>query len=596
MSFVFEGGTLPNRYVYLGKSYRNKEKKSVTKRAIVGKVEPNLGIRIFKPNFFEEKEIKGIPITDDVRSKELSTMVENAKKVINMPYNDKAKISRETISILNEILSLYGKEEPKDSMNISNTDINENTVVSLPLIEIIKSIKKSFGAFYLFDGISEHLKLKNAIQTAFPADWKEIFMLSTYLVSTGDPMMYCQNWINKTEGLPAILTSPTISKLMSSFDEDQINYFYSLWGKLRSEVELLALDITSISSYSEHIGMNELGFNKEHSPLKQINACLLFGQTSRLPVYFKPYSGSLKDVSTLNSTLGSIYSLGHHKLSLVMDKGFASIKNINEMLSGPLQSNFIISLPFTLSYVERVIYLVSNSILNYENVIQSADNTWGKMIKDTWNGSEVFVHAYLNRQKNTEIHHRIHSRAKELLEKVKKDGYNKKDEKLLKKFLDVSFNKDGELLCKVNDDKINQLTMKSGWFILLSNFISDTKEALHLYRTKDVVEKGFFRLQSQLDLRRLRGHSDKSAESKLLISFISLIILSYIHKIMLDNDLFKNYTIKSLIMEMEKLNVTHINNSRFLEPISASQKKILKLFNLKEPHIFEIDPSTFFIQ
>lgn len=93
--------------------------------------------------------------------------------------------------------------------------------------------------------------------------------------------------------------------------------------------------------------------------------------------------------------------------------------------------------------------------------------------------------------------------------------------------------------------------------MLKSNFLSDCKEVLHVYRTKDVVEKWFFRLKSQLDLRRLRWHSDKVTDCNLLVTFISLIILSSIHKTMSENYFCKNYTIKSLIQEMKNLKVTH---------------------------------------
>ena len=54
----------------------------------------------------------------------------------------------------------------------------------------------------------------------------------------------------------------------------------------------------------------------------------------------------------------------------------------------------------------------------------------------------------------------------------------------------------------------------SGWLIIISNFVADTKEAIKIYREKDIVEKGFQRLKNSLDLGRLRVHSDVGAHGK----------------------------------------------------------------------------------
>ena len=46
----------------------------------------------------------------------------------------------------------------------------------------------------------------------------------------------------------------------------------------------------------------------------------------------------------------------------------------------------------------------------------------------------------------------------------------------------------------------------AGWLFVLSNDVSDAKQALSIYRQKDVVKKGFLRLKTQLDMGRLRVH------------------------------------------------------------------------------------------
>jgi transposase len=93
-------------------------------------------------------------------------------------------------------------------------------------------------------------------------------------------------------------------------------------------------------------------------------------------------------------------------------------------------------------------------------------------------------------------------------------------------------------------DKVKALYKNKGCFFILSNEISDYKQALMIYRQNDVVEKAFLRLKNNLDLYRHRTHTDITSENKLFIAFISLILSSCIHNTMDTEGLYKLYTQK----------------------------------------------------
>ncbi|WP_042315273.1 hypothetical protein [Desulfofarcimen acetoxidans] len=120
------------------------------------------------------------------------------------------------------------------------------------------------------------------------------------------------------------------------------------------------------------------------------------------------------------------------------------------------------------------------------------------------------------------------------------------------------------------------------WLVVLSNDVSDAKEALSIYRRKDVVEKGFLRLKTQLDLGRPRVHRDDSMQNKVFIGFIALILMCHLHKVMLNKDLYKNMTMKKLLLILSKLRVQHINGQCILF-LLTKQKAIYKAFAVKEP-------------
>jgi transposase len=588
MAFLFESGNPPYRYVYLGESFRGTDGKPNKIKARVGKFDTVLDSRVYTREFFEKDEINKIKIPKDLKKMAVDHMIKLYEKI-----NENKEIKRQ--------LSIYTLHHLEDCLNFIqlNCDFIEKENIKkinfdkafFSINDLYLSNRKEFGSYYFLEQIATDIKLLDTLKDSFPGDWQELFTLACFLINTGDAMMHCQNWIEKTDCLNVNLSSPTISRLMSSINQSSVDKFYEIWAKKRNNEEILALDISSISSYSKQLGKIEFGYNREHDKLPQLNICLLFGQNSHLPVYFKSYLGSIKDVSTLRTTLSSIYNLGAEDLTLIMDKGFASAVNINALLEGPLKSNFVISLPFTMNLVKKYPKEHLDSIMKPENIIPFTENTWGTTVLEDWGKKfNLFSHIYFNYLNHNyhkfELHHKINS----LLSKVKSGKTTKKEILDIERWLIKTKNEQSETIYSVNNIKLNLSVLNSGWYVLLSNFLDDKEKALQIYRAKDVVEKGFFKLKTQLDLRRLRGHSDNVVETKLLLAFIALILISYIDNTMQHTNLYRSYpTVKHLITELQKLAIININKSSFLEPLSANHKEIFKSFNINEPKIFNIN-------
>jgi hypothetical protein len=177
--------------------------------------------------------------------------------------------------------------------------------------------------------------LKEALSAARGHLSGEILTLAEYLICSEDPFAYCAHWIEGTETSGGRdLSSQRVSELLHEITAADRGDFFRLWLEYRQEREYLALDITSISSWSELIEDVEWGYNRDGENPAQINLCMLMGEKSGLPVFQTVYSGSLKDVSTLKTTMGeaACYAKGR-RLVLVMDKGFYSAKNVNMLFT-----------------------------------------------------------------------------------------------------------------------------------------------------------------------------------------------------------------------------------------------------------------------
>ena len=135
----------------------------------------------------------------------------------------------------------------------------------------------------------------------------------------------------------------------------------------------------------------------------------------------------------------------------------------------------------------------------------------------------------------------------------------------------------------VREDVLEEAIGTAGWLVVISNDIKDPKEALRIYRAKDVVEKGFLRLKCDLDLGRLRVHSQERMQNKVFIGFVALVLRSAIHKVMSDKGLCEKMTMNQLIRTLSKLRVQEIGKEQVVFPATKAQKEIFYAFELDEP-------------
>jgi hypothetical protein len=236
----------------------------------------------------------------------------------------------------------------------------------------------------------------------FPFIHERLFALASFLVCSGEPVSYCADWLERTdiEGVGS-MSSQRVSELLRMIGPEDRERFYEEWTGYRSEKEYLALDITSISSWSDLIEDVDWGYNRDGENLPQVNLCMLMGQESHLPVRMTVYNGSIRDVSTLEVTLGQLCgSMKDRNILLVMDKGFTSRRNINGLLSRA-GTRFIMALPMTMSFTVKQIEAERGRIDCLKNTIVSGrDIMRGVTRERSWTSDKkLYVHVFYNAMK-----------------------------------------------------------------------------------------------------------------------------------------------------------------------------------------------------
>lgn len=438
------------------------------------------------------------------------------------------------------------------------------------------------GSHSIIDKAADQTGLLDCLQKVFPVRWPHIMTCCQFLATTGNPLYLIDRWSAHNETfLPDGIISQRVSELLSSLTLSEQQEFFRAWIAHNQTNEYFALDITSVSSYSELVSLVKYGYNRDHEPLPQINLLMITGQKSKLPVYFMPLDGKIKDVKALKAVLDNQKLITPKMLSLIMDKGFFSAANVDALYKGRFR--FAVGVPFSSKLARDAVEKYRNTIENHHNVISiSDDDVYGVTELQKWNGHRLYLHVYFDSDKaageRKAFNRKLHRTYRALCA-----GETVEDEKFAEQYFIVKETKVRGRKVEYNEEEINNhMKNRVGWFVMASNFIKDTTEALTIYREKDSVEKSFDDLKNQMDMKRLRVHSEEAMNGRIFIQFLTLILTVWIRQKLSETKWADKYSYREIMSEISELKKISVEGKRkdLVFQTTNLQNQIIELFGL----------------
>ena len=458
-------------------------------------------------------------------------------------------------------------------------------------------LRQFCGATYLLDQISDKTGIAADLGKCFGSLAPQILSIAYYLViEEGMPLYRFRRWSNSHKHpYGKDIPSQRSSELFGLMLEDPKMSYFRYQAKRHSCNEYLAFDTTSISSYSTLIKQAKYGKNKEGDSLPQINLALLYGEESMLPVYYRKLAGNITDVKTIENLIKDIDFLKLKKLKLVMDRGFYSEKNINDLMKH--HHKFLIGAKLSLKFVSKRLDSIRDDFVtrfNYNSelklYVMSFMEEWdyteekprsGENINDK---RRIYLHFYYNDQKATDDKIRFNAMLDRLEYNLINGTPDPEDEHLYQKYIKIHETPVRGKTYSFREDAIRKAEKNYGYFALITNGIKDPVEALRVYRLKDLIEKSFGNLKERLSMRRMAVASEENFEGKLFVQFVALQLMSYIKKQMDENGLFKDYTMQSLLDELDTIEYyQQPGKAHHLSEITNKQRKLYELMNVPVP-------------
>jgi transposase len=455
--------------------------------------------------------------------------------------------------------------------------------------ESLRATAKIAGPYMLLEQIAQQTGIASLLRQCFPELHSEILSLVYFIAQKGLPLSRSEPWsTTHLHPMHDAFSSQRISEILLKIAENGHQKFLSLWLKKTAASDYLCYDITSISSYSQGNEYARYGYNRDGEPLPQINLAVLFGQKSRLPVYYRRMPGNIPDVATLKTTMKELDFLDDSKARFVLDRGFYSKANVDELLEQ--RHHFTIAVPSGRKWVEAVIERHCESVASPENYheVNGSEALYAATELYKWGESSrrMYMHVYYNAARAADEFDRFTRRLLRHKRELESEEATDGDRERFARYFIVKETLKRGITISFNDEEIQRYRKRyAGFFCILSTTHKAPMEALRVYRAKEIVENCFDDLKNQLDMKRLRIHSSSAMDSRIFLQFLALVFMCRIRDtISTDRELW-NLTVREVMETMESVvRIKYSGRYRQLyTEVGPMQRKIMKAFGVTIP-------------
>ena len=323
----------------------------------------------------------------------------------------------------------------------------------------------------------------------------------------------------------------------------------SLFFHLSKNIALdgIFYDSTTVSTYSENLTEARYGFNKDHDGLPTLKILTFYSRNERRPLAFSLQPGNIPDQISVSNALKELDFLHIDRYIVVTDNGFCTESSLTAYVRSNIKYLLLIALDrqWIKPLVEKALpELETFSTLNMQDadIHQYATSffhefTWrrergrGDKVKGAVESTKrrVYVHVFRSDSRTRNASDAFRDELLRLKKRIESgEVLTQADEKRRDKFFNVT-SVHGGIRCTFNEESCRRALQAKGIFVLVSNAIKDSTEALILYRTREWIEEFFRTMKNMTDGAKPRVWSYEAFKGRVTVQFIALCYYSWLY-------------------------------------------------------------------
>ena len=495
---------------------------------------------------------------------------------------------------------------PKD-WDLSQIEILSGTKRRGRIAYEAEDVDRQFGPTWLLNQVAVKTGLLDDLRSVFSGNMEMVNdILTLAYFPFIDNLSYNQlsQWQREVKAPSGRdLNSVNITRLAQSITEqNRMDIFRCRAARLGKD-DLCAVDSTSMSTYGFNLVDIRWGRNKEHLPLRQTVEVVVYSLTTHMPIYYKELPGNMPDVRTIELIMIELRHAGFKNLVLITDRGYESMKNLELYISRGQKviTSVKVSQGDVLKKIKEIDmshgYPKGMTLAKKENLYYAQyemDYTvHGKgdvLIK----ADKYRLNLYFNPAKRAEamcdIQHAVDEQA-EAAQAMMETGEPVSDRDEIKKLFNmlfIKFEANNRIASfEVNREKQDALLLTAGFFASKTIGVDlDPLAARDNYGMRDEQEKAFALQKGALGQDRLRTWSETGKHGRMFITFIGLILASYVRATWKGNEVLKKKfgSTEAVLAEMRTIRcIEHSGKFKFITPFVGAQIDICKAFGFTIP-------------
>lgn len=415
-----------------------------------------------------------------------------------------------------------------------------------PRIE--KASRQRVGAHRILDFIAEKTGIEKDICSLLDKGTAEkLISCARFLVcSANEPLARVRTWqlthpIPYEEGLSRDICH-RLTQDLGTNETFRQQLFQLRFDRQPPDEIVVAVDGSTVSTYSENQISARYGFNKADDGLPTIKWLDLYASRTHEPLAFSLQPGNVPDVISIHNTLEQLKAvIGGRKIILVSDNGFYSDANAYELIKS--EYDFISRVEVSTKWVrerldrERQRLESSSLCMDSEGYVVGITKRvfhtfYGKADNDCPPPSVrkiCYLHFYLDISKRSRMSAEFNTMLKGIREQLEAgypvDSLDRKAKKVIDDFLEISCEGDN-IRVRYNEEAISKAKADFGIFSLLtygtSPMLSDTTRTFKEYISREHIEDHFRAEKNSIDGNHVRSWYGENYMGKVTIQFVAL--------------------------------------------------------------------------
>lgn len=412
---------------------------------------------------------------------------------------------------------------------------------------VVQASRTRVGATDILKWVGEESGITEHLHSSFPeGDAQKIETVAQYFVATdGRTIPHLEKWQFEHEtpyrdGMSEDCCGRLFEDLAMNESGIQ-SYFSHRFSSCGTKRPIIALDTTSVDTYSANQYEFRYGFSKETGRLPSQKQLTIMAVENLQPIAFEQQPSNIPDAISIRNAIMRMQALGDVKPLVVTDNGFYSEDNCTLFVKYGI--SFLSRMSVKTGWIKEQFKTVQKNIHSYSNKCPFDSDTYGMTVKaehvynlvrertrgkfkagDTQQVTKnMYLHFFFSDSRGVSERAIFTQEIDDLINSVKSGTeLTTHGERMVERYLIISKDDAGNVTdVQPNNDAINEHWEELGFFVLVSNSEKDTFDALKYYRWRNRIENLYEIQKNTADGKRPRVWSPARLRGRQFVQFIS---------------------------------------------------------------------------